>query len=107
MPRFVYGHVRGRPSMVVFDDVMATVQTTPHRALDGDGSRRTSFSHPDHRESVILTQIIRLVGHMELGDLAPHMRTDRLTGVHRLQSGLKNRVQVLSQLLSTFHGVPS
>ena len=93
--------------MAVFDDDMATAQTISKQRLDRDGHRRPGFAHPDHIERVILAQIIGVVSDMELVTFAPHMRANGLAGVDRLQSGLENRVQIMSQLLSALHGLPS
>ena len=84
--------MRGRCPMTVFDDDMATAQAIPEQALDSDGHRRTSLPHPNHREAVILAQIIGAVGHVELISRTPYLSMDRLTGVHGLESGLENGV---------------
>ncbi len=93
--------------MAVFDDDMTAVQTIAKHRLDSDRHRRPGFAHANEIEGVILVEIIGAVGDTELIPLTLHVRANSFTGVDRLQGSLENQMQMLSQLFSALHGLPS
>jgi hypothetical protein len=48
-----------------------------------------------------------VIGDMQPIALTSHVRANGFTGVHRCQSRLKNRLQIMSQLLPVLHGLSS
>jgi hypothetical protein len=89
--------------VAIFHDHVTAAEMISQQRFDGLGHRSPSLTHSDHRQRVILFQVVDTVGYIEMVPGAPHVRPNGGPGIDSLQGSLKNLLQIVPQLRSLLH----